>query len=292
MNMQYKYVAVNDFQIFYREIGKPDAPVILLLHGFPSSSRMYEQLMLLLSEQYRLIAPDYIGFGQSSWPSHVDFHYTFDNLSDVMLQFIEKLNLQQYTLVVQDYGGPIGFRIASQFPTRVNALIVQNAVAHAEGLGPLWDTRKAFWNDRDSYESQLKQNFVSLEATKLRHVGNSPNIELYNPDIWVDEHYFLSQPKQVDIQLDLFYDYQSNVKLYPHWQDYFKQYQPATLVVWGKHDPSFTIDGAYAYVKDIPSAEIHLLDGGHFVLEESCQQTAEIMKAFLQKLKNNVDKNA
>jgi len=182
---------------------------------------------------------------------------------------------------VQDYGGPVGFRLALAHPERVAALIVQNAVAHEEGLGPLWDTRKAFWRDRATHEAALRANLLSFDATRLRHVGKSPRPERYDPDSWHDEFAFLSRPGQIDIQTELFYDYRTNVERYPQWQRYLREQQPPTLVLWGKYDPSFAVEGAHAYQRDVPGAEVHLLEGGHFVLDEACDEVALRMERFL-----------
>lgn len=285
--VSYRRQTVGDVDVFYREAGPADAPVILLLHGFPSSSRMYETLMPLLATDYRVIAPDYPGFGHSSAPSPDQFEYTFDHLADVMTRLVDKLQVQRYTLVMQDYGGPVGLRVALQRPEAIEALVVQNAVAHDEGLGPLWDTRKAFWKDRAAHEQALRANLLSLAATKLRHVGHSPDPERYDPDSWTDEFAFLSRPGQIDIQTELFYDYRTNVERYPQWQEYLRKHQPPTLVLWGKTDPSFSVAGAHAYRNDVPNAEVHLLEGGHFVLDEACDEVALLMKRFLDaKLKD------
>ncbi|OXC73263.1 alpha/beta fold hydrolase [Caballeronia sordidicola] len=285
--MRYRSIDIDGLDVFYREAGPDDAPVILLLHGFPSSSRMYETLMPLLATDYRVIAPDYPGFGHSSAPSPDQFEYTFDHLADVMTRLVDKLQVQRYTLVMQDYGGPVGLRVALQRPEAIETLVVQNAVAHDEGLGPLWDTRKAFWKDRAAHEQALRANLLSLAATKLRHVGHSPDPERYDPDSWTDEFAFLSRPGQIDIQTELFYDYRTNVERYPQWQEYLRKHQPPTLVLWGKTDPSFSVAGAHAYRNDVPDAEVHLLEGGHFVLDEACDEVALLMKRFLDaKLKD------
>jgi pimeloyl-ACP methyl ester carboxylesterase len=279
--MRYRSMAVDGLDIFYREAGPEDAPVILLLHGFPSSSRMYGTLMPLLAGHYRLIAPDYPGFGHSSAPPPDQFAYTFDHLADIIAHFVDALALHDYALFVQDYGGPVGFRLAQRWPDRVRALIVQNAVAHEEGLGPLWNTRRAFWQDRAAHEPALRANLLSFEATRLRHVGRSPHPERYDPDGWADEFAFLSRPGQSDIQTDLFYDYRTNVARYPQWQRYLREHRPPTLVLWGRYDPSFEVEGAHAYTRDVPQAEVHLLEGGHFVLDEACDEAAALMKRFL-----------
>jgi pimeloyl-ACP methyl ester carboxylesterase len=277
----YHTISVDGVRVFYREAGPKDAPTLLLLHGFPSSSRMFDSLMPLLADRYHLIAPDYPGFGNSDAPAPAQFTYTFDHLAAVIGGLVEALGLTRYVLFVQDYGGPVGFRLALAHPERVRALVIQNAVAHDEGLGPLWQTRRQYWQDRSAHEAALKANLTSFDATRLRHLGTSPNPERYDPDAWTDEFAFLSRPGQAEIQADLFYDYRTNVASYPKWQAWLRKTQPPTLVVWGRYDPSFTTAGATAYQRDVPGAEIHLLDAGHFALDEACDETAALVRAFL-----------
>jgi pimeloyl-ACP methyl ester carboxylesterase len=230
-HVTYRTVDIDGLPIFYRDAGARDAPVLLLLHGLPSSSRMYEPLLARLSDRYRLIAPDYPGFGHSAAPSPAEFTYTFDHLAAVMDRFTEVLQLPRYNLFMQDYGGPVGFRMAIAHPERVNSLIVQNAVAHNEGLSDLWAARRAFWADRAAHEATLRKNLLSLEATRQRHLGSDPNIERYDPDLWTDEFAFLNLPGQADIQTELFYDYRTNVAAYPKWQEWLRANQPHLLVV-------------------------------------------------------------
>jgi pimeloyl-ACP methyl ester carboxylesterase len=277
----YRSVQVDGLSIFYREAGRPDAPTLLLLHGFPSSSRMYEPLLTRLSAQYHLLAPDYPGFGFSDAPGVADFSYTFDHLAQVMQRFTEVLGIQHYVLYMQDYGGPVGFRMAIAHPERVQALIIQNAVAHEEGLSPLWQKRREFWADRASNEAGLRANFSSLAATKLRHIGSNPKPETIDPDRWTDEFAFLSRPGEEDIQIDLFYDYRTNVASYPVWDAWLRSHQPAALVVWGKYDPSFVVAEVAAYQRDLPKAEVHILDAGHFALYEKPDEIAGLIKDFL-----------
>jgi pimeloyl-ACP methyl ester carboxylesterase len=214
----YRSILVDGISIFYRETGSKEAPTILLLHGLPSSSRMFEPLFARLSEAYHLVAPDYPGFGHSDWPDPKSFPYTFDRIAQFMTGFAEALRLERYTLYMQDYGGPVGFRMALAHPERVTGLIVQNAVAHNEGLGANWQARRPFWADRAANEKALRANLLSLAVTRTRHVGSDPAMERYDPDLWIDEFAFLSSPGQGDIQTDLFYDYRTNVTAYPTWQ--------------------------------------------------------------------------
>jgi pimeloyl-ACP methyl ester carboxylesterase len=277
----YRTTTVDGLKIFYREAGPADAPVILLLHGFPSSSRMFDSLLPALGRRYHLIAPDYPGFGQSAAPDPRTFAYTFDHLAAVTDDFAGQLGLTRYTLYLQDYGGPIGFRLAIKHPERVQAIIIQNAVSHEVGLSPLWETRRAFWRDRKGHEAALRANFLSLESTRQRHVGTDPHPETINPDTWTDEFAFLNRPGEADIQLDLFYDYQTNVEKYPSFQTYMKDHQPPMLVVWGRYDPSFTVAGAKAYADDIPTAEVHVLDAGHFALDQKSPEIVALIETFM-----------
>jgi pimeloyl-ACP methyl ester carboxylesterase len=276
----YRTIKVDGLSIFYREAGSQDAPVILLLHGLPSSSRMFEPLFSRLSNQFHLIAPDYPGFGHSDWPDPKEFTYTFDRIATVMDHFTQALGLQGYTLYMQDYGGPVGFRLALAHPERIRSLIVQDAVAHNEGLGENWKTRRAFWADRPAYEAALRTNLLSLATTRTRHVGNDPAVDRYDPDLWTDEIAFLSQPGQADIQSDLFYDYRSNVAAYPSWQAWMRRTQPRLLVIWGRYDQSFDLSEPEAYRRDVPKAEVHVLDAGHFALDTKADEIAALIRPF------------
>jgi pimeloyl-ACP methyl ester carboxylesterase len=282
-SIAYRSIKVDGLNIFYREAGPADAPTLLMLHGFPSSSRMYDPLLARLAQHYHLVAPDYPGFGHSDAPDAKTFTYTFDRLAGVMQDFTQTLGLNKYSLLVQDYGGPVGFRMALAHPERLQALIVQNAVSHEDGLGPLWQKRREFWANRAANEAGLRASFFSLATTKQRHIGASPNVEHFNPDLWTDEFNFLNQPGQADIQSDLFYDYQTNVASYPKWQAWMREHQPPTLVVWGKYDPSFNVAEAEAYRRDLPKAEIHVLEAGHFALDEKPDEIASLIDAFLTK---------
>jgi pimeloyl-ACP methyl ester carboxylesterase len=278
----YRTVKVDGLSIFYREAGPKEAPVILLLHGLPSSSRMFQPLLTRLSDNYRLVAPDYPGFGHSDWPDPKEFPYTFDHVAHVMDDFTQALGLSSYTLCMQDYGGPVGFRMALAHPERVQALIVQDAVAHNEGLGTNWVTRRAFWADRPTNEEALRKNLLSMAATRTRHVGDDPNIELYDPDLWNDEYAFLNSPGQAQIQSDLFYDYRTNVQNYPKWQAWMQKTQPRLLVIWGKHDLSFDSGEPERYRKDVPSAQVYVLDAGHFALDTKADEIAALVSQFMK----------
>jgi pimeloyl-ACP methyl ester carboxylesterase len=281
----YRTIQVDGLSIFYREAGPIDAPTLLLLHGLPSSSRMFEPLFTQLSDHYHLVAPDYPGFGHSDWPDPKKFAYTFDRIAETMNHFSEALGLSRYTLYMQDYGGPVGFRMVVGHPDRIEALIVQNAVAHNEGLGAIWKTRRAFWADRAVNESTLRANLLSLATTRTRHVGSDPNVERYAPDLWTDEFAFLSQPGQMHIQSDLFYDYRTNVDSYPKWQAWMRERQPRLLVIWGKYDPSFDLSEPEAYRRDVPNAEAHVLDAGHFALDTNADEIAALISQFMKRKK-------
>jgi pimeloyl-ACP methyl ester carboxylesterase len=277
----YRTIQIDGLSIFYREAGPKDAPTLLLLHGLPSSSRMFEPLFARLSDRYHLVAPDYPGFGHSAWPDPKQFVYTFDQYAEIINRFTEALELSRYTLYMQDYGGPVGFRVALSYPDRIEALIVQDAVAHNEGLGANWKARREFWADRPANESVLRTNLLSLATTRTRHIGNDPNVERYDPDLWTDEFAFLSQPGQAEIQSDLFYDYRTNVDGYPKWQAWMREKQPRLLVIWGKYELSFDSGEPERYRKDVPNAEVHIVDGGHFALDTAADQIAALVQGFV-----------
>jgi len=250
---------------------------------------MWEPLLPLLADKYHLIAPDYPGFGNSSAPPPSDFTYTFDSIADMMGELTNRLGLTNYVLFMQDYGGPFGFRMALAHPERVRAIVIQNAVSHERGLSPLWAARRKYWADPANELEALKANFTSLEATRQRHLGSSPRPERYDPDTWNDEYSFLTRPGQPEIQTTLFLDYRTNVASYPKWQDWLRNTRPPTLVVWGKYDPSFTVAGATAYRDDVPEAEVHILEAGHFALDEATDEIAARVRDFLGRLDGHKD---
>ena len=280
--VSYTTAKVEGLNIFFREAGPQDGPVVLLLHGEPTSSRMYQPMLeSSLAKKYRLIAPDFPGFGHSSWPAPKDFSYTFDHLAQIMEKFAALLKLERYTLFLHDYGGPVGMRMAVAHPEKVEAIIIQNAVSHDEGLSPVWASRREFWRDRAGQEAAFRAAFFSLETLRKRHVGTSPHVETIDPDLWMDEFYFLNQPGQADIQTELFYDYQTNVASYPAWQKWLREHQPKMLVMWGKYDASFTVAGGQGYQRDVPGAELHILDAGHFALDEKADEVIRLTEHFL-----------
>jgi pimeloyl-ACP methyl ester carboxylesterase len=279
--VSYHTVMVEGVSIFYREAGAKEAPTILLLHGLPSSSRMFQPLLTRLADSYHLVAPDYPGFGHSDWPDPQHFAYTFDHIAQLMNGFTQALGLLHYSLYMQDYGGPVGLRMALAHPERLQGLIVQDAVAHNEGLGANWAPRRAFWADRPSHEEALRNNLLSLATTRTRHIGDDPNVELYDPDLWTDEYAFLNAPGQAQIQSDLFFDYRTNVDAYTKWQAWMRRTQPRLLVVWGKHDLSFDLGEPERYRADVPNAKVVVLNAGHFALDTKANEIAELVREFM-----------
>jgi pimeloyl-ACP methyl ester carboxylesterase len=278
----YHRAEVDGVGIFYREAGPKDAPTIVLLHGYPSSSRMFESLIPLLAVRYHLIAPDYPGFGQSDAPPPARYAYTFDHLAETTSALLNQLGITRYSLYLQDYGAPVGFRILLAHPARVQALVIQNANAYREGLGAKWAGIAKYWADPHAHREQVEA-FTSLAGAKLRHIAGSPNPERYDPNTWTDEYAFLSRPGEKEIQADLLYDYRTNVAAYPKWQAWLREHRPPTLILWGRYDPSFIVPGALAYKRDIPAAELHLLDAGHFALDEKTDEIARLMLGFLNR---------
>jgi pimeloyl-ACP methyl ester carboxylesterase len=278
----YHRAIVDGVSLFYREAGPKNAPTIVLLHGFPSSSREFDTLIPLLAARYHLVAPDFPGFGQSDAPPPSAYTYSFDHLAQTTDRLLAQLNIDRCVFFLHDYGGPVGFRIMLMRPERVQALIVQNANAYTEGLGPKWTGIAKYWSDRSAHP-EVFDTFVSSQATEQRHTLGTSHPERYNPDTWTDEYAHLSKPGQREIQADLLYDYRTNVASYPAWQAWLREHKPPILVVWGKNDPSFIASGGEAYKRDAPDAEIHLLDAGHFALDEKNDEIAALVLAFLAK---------
>ena len=279
----FKTIKVNGLDIFYREAGPTNAPVLLLLHGFPTSSHMFRNLIPALADKYHVIAPDYPGYGQSSMPRVDEFSYTFDNLADAVEGFIQKLGVRQYSLYVMDYGAPVGFRIAVRHPERVQALIVQNGNAYEEGLRDFWIPLKAYWSDPSEANAAELRMLLTAQATQWQYTNGVRRLDAISPDNWLVDQTLLDRPDNQDIRLSLFYDYGSNPPLYPQWQEYFRQYQPPTLIVWGKNDYIFPAEGAYPYRRDLKNVEFHLLDTGHFALEEDGNSIAGYIRNFLKR---------
>ena len=280
----HRSVEIDGLEIFFRESGPSDAPTILLLHGFPTSSHMFRNLIPRLSDRFHLVAPDYPGYGASSMPSLDEFEYSFDNLARVIQKFIDKLRLTSYSLYLMDYGAPVGYRVAASRPERVQSLIVQNGNAYDEGLLDFWNPIKAFWKEKTAENAQvLRDTLLTIEATKWQYTNGVRNVETIAPDNWFNDQFLLDRPGNKDIQIELFYSYGTNPPLYPEWQAYLRQHQPPTLIAWGKNDYIFPAEGAEPYKRDLDNVDFHLLDTGHFALEEDGEVIANLMRNFLEK---------
>lgn len=284
-SVHHKTIKIGELDIFYREAGPKDAPTILLLHGFPTSSQMFRNLIPALADKFHVVAPDYPGYGHSSMPPHDKFAYTFDNLAGVMDEFIAKIGLKTYALYVMDYGAPVGYRLAVKHPERVTAIVVQNGNAYDEGLdNDFWKPIKAYWAEPKSKEKRdAIRNLVTYEATKWQYFTGVKDPELVSPDGASHDQFLLDRPGNDEIQLDLFLSYGSNPPLYPSWQEYFRKHQPPMLIVWGKNDQIFPADGAEPYKRDLKTLEFHLIDTGHFALETHGDEIAQRMREFLGK---------
>lgn len=278
-------IKVDGLDIFYREAGDKNKPSILLLHGFPSSSHMYRDLINDLSSKYHVIAPDYPGFGQSSAPNVKEYEYTFDNLSITVEHFIDKIGLKKFSLYMQDYGGPIGFRVAVKRPEFIQSLIIQNANAYKEGLGDALAPLVAYIQNPNSETENTARGFLILDTTKWQYLNGAEDTSKVSPDSYTIDQAYLDRKGNDQIQLALFRNYGSNLPKYADWQAYLKKYQPSTLVLWGKNDLLFTAPGAEAFKKDVAAAEVHLINGGHFLLEEHHSEAAKLIDAFLSKHK-------
>jgi pimeloyl-ACP methyl ester carboxylesterase len=281
----HRTVKVGELDVFYREAGPEGGPALLLLHGFPTSSQMFRNLIPALADEYRVVAPDYPGYGHSSMPTHDQFSYTFDNLATVIDQFTEKVGLKKYALYVQDYGAPVGYRLAAAHPERVTAIVVQNGNAYDEGLdNPFWEPIKAYWREPANRQKRdALRNLLTYEATRWQYTDGVPNPELVSPDGAAHDQFLLDRPGNDEIQLDLFLSYGSNPPLYPQCQEYFRKLQPPVLIAWGKNDQIFPAAGAEPYRRDLKTLEYHLLDAGHFALETEGDAIAGLMRAFLGK---------
>ena len=274
---------IDGLEIFYREAGSRENPTILLLHGFPTSSHMFRNLIPQLADEYHVIAPDYPGYGYSSTPSVDEFDYTFDHLAEIVEALLDTLRLDSYSIYLMDYGAPVGYRIAAKHPERVEALIVQNGNAYDEGLREFWDPIKAYWANRTPETTEPLRGLLTLGATQWQYLTGVRDSATISPDTWDHVQDLLDRPGNQEIQLQLFYDYGSNPPLYPAWQAYFREHQPPTLIVWGKNDPIFPAEGAYPYKRDLQDLEFHILDTGHFALEEDGQMIAQLMRSFLDR---------
>jgi pimeloyl-ACP methyl ester carboxylesterase len=282
----HKTMKVQNQDIFYREAGTEHKETIVLLHGFPTSSHMYRDLIPKLSDKYHVIAPDYPGFGNSSMPALDEFEYSFDNLAKITDAFLEKVGAEEYTMYVMDYGAPIGFRIAADHPERVKGLIIQNGNAYDEGLRDFWTPIKAYWKDKTPANAKvLKDNLLTIGATEWQYTNGTRNKETISPDNWIVDQAKLDRPGNKAIQLELFYSYGTNPALYPEWQEYFRAHQPPTLLMWGKGDYIFPEEGAHPYKRDLKNLDFNILDTGHFALEEDGDVIAKHILKFMKKKK-------
>ena len=279
----HRTIKIDGLDIFYREAGPKDAPVVLLLHGFPTSSQMFRNLIPALKDRYHLVAPDYPGYGQSSMPKVDEFEYTFDHMADIVEKLTVKLKLTKYSIYLMDYGAPVGFRLAVRHPERVQALIVQNGNAYEEGLRDFWKPIRAFWKDRSPQNADALRKLLTLDATKWQYTHGVRDTATISPDTWTIDQARLDRPGNQEIQLQMFYDYGSNPPRYPKWQAYLRKHQPPTLIVWGKNDPIFPAEGAHPYKRDLKNLEFHLPDTGHFALEEDGEEIAKLIRRFLKR---------
>ena len=279
----HRTAVIDGVNIFYREAGPPEAPVVLLLHGFPTSSHMFRNLIPALADRYRVIAPDYPGYGQSDMPDRASFAYTFDDFAELVDGLLDRLDVKRYAMYVMDYGAPVGWRLALKHPERVTGLIVQNGNAYEEGLKEFWDPIKAYWADGSQAHRDALHVLVTPEITKFQYTDGVADVSRISPDNWVHDQALLDRPGNDEIQLDLFYDYRTNLPLYPAVQAYFRERQPPTLIVWGKNDKIFPADGAHPYKRDLHDVEFHLLDTGHFALEDKADEMVPLIRDFLER---------
>lgn len=280
----YHTIPIKGQNIFYREAGDPAKPTVLLLHGFPTSSFMFRNLIPRLADNYHVVAPDYVGFGHSSMPKVDEFEYSFENLTDIIHEFTHQLGLNSYSIYVQDYGSPIGFRLALRHPDRIESIIVQNGNAYESGLSEMSAPLKSYGETGDESIGEALKGFLTLEATKSQYLNGARNPQLVSPDTWTLDQSLLDREGNAAIQLALFKDYVTNIRQYDAWHEYFRQYQPPTLIVWGKNDPIFTVNGvANGFKQDLKNIEINYFDGGHFALEEYGDDIAAKIQDFLSR---------
>jgi pimeloyl-ACP methyl ester carboxylesterase len=273
----------DEVKLFYREAGPKDGPVVVLLHGFPTSSHMFRNLIPALADRYRVIAPDYPGFGQSEAPDHKSFAYTFDHYAELVDQLLDQLGVTRFAMYVMDYGAPVGWRLALKHPDRVTGLIVQNGNAYEEGLKEFWDPIKTYWRDGSHESRNALRKLVAPETTIFQYTDGVSDPSRVSPDNWTHDQPLLDRPGNEDIQLDLFYDYRTNLPLYPQVQAWLRDKQPPTLIVWGKNDFIFPADGAHPYKRDLKNLEFHLIDTGHFVLEDKADEVFPLIHDFLDR---------
>jgi len=279
--INYRTADVEGLKLFYREAGRADAPMLLLLHGFPSAGHMFRDLIPQLADRFHVIAPDLPGFGQSDMPERTKFSYTFDHIAGAIDRFTEAIGLGRFAIYVFDYGAPTGFRLAVRHPERITAIISQNGNAYVEGLSDGWNPIRAYWQDPSEANRTALRAFLSPETTVWQYTHGVPDTTLVSPEGYSLDNFYLARPGADEIQLDLFGDYKSNVALYPEFQSYFRKYKPPFLAVWGKNDPFFLPAGAEAFKRDIPNADVRFFDTGHFALETHCDEIASAIREFL-----------
>jgi len=277
----YRTAVVDGINLFYREAGSESAPAVLLLHGFPTSSHMFRNLIPALADDYRVIAPDYPGYGNSDMPSRETFTYSFDRFAELVDGLLMQLSIDRYAMYVMDYGAPVGWRLALKQPDKITGLIIQNGNAYEEGLKEFWDPIKAYWNDGSEEHRNALRELVTEKTTKFQYTDGVSDLSRISPDNWVHDQALLDRPGNADVQLDLFYDYRTNLPLYPNVQEYFRKHQPPSLIVWGKNDFIFPADGAHPYKRDLADLEFHLIDSGHFVLEDRPDVVVPLIRGFL-----------
>jgi pimeloyl-ACP methyl ester carboxylesterase len=286
MTVTYATKTVGDVEVFYREAGPADAPVLLLLHGFPTSGHMFRDLIPMLADRYHVIAPDLPGFGNTKAPGRGKFDYSFDHLADVIADFVDAIGLKRYAIYIFDYGAPTGLRLAMKHPERISAIVTQNGNAYVEGLSAEWEPWQSYWREPTQANRERCRASLSDAAIRSQYLHGAP-AELVAPDGYTLDMYYMARPEAPDIQLDLILSYRTNVALYPRFQQYFREHQPPLLAIWGRNDPFFLPPGAEAYKRDLPDAEVHFLDTGHFALETHGDEIATRMRDFLaQHLKN------
>jgi pimeloyl-ACP methyl ester carboxylesterase len=282
MTVNYRTVSVNGTKIFYREAGRENATTLLLLHGFPTSSHMFRDLIPLLAGRFRLVAPDFPGFGQSDMPDRKAYDYTFANIATTIAGLTEKVGLRNFAIYIFDYGAPVGLRLALKTPDRISAIISQNGNAYEEGLSRGWDPIRAYWKDSSQANREALRAFLKPESTTAQYTYGVPDPSVVSPDGRSLDDFYLARPHVDEVQLDLFKDYATNVALYPKFQEFFRKYQPPLLALWGKNDPFFLPAGAEAFKRDIPKAQVKFFDTGHFALETHCQEIADAIVPFLK----------
>jgi pimeloyl-ACP methyl ester carboxylesterase len=286
METLHKTITIDGLSIFYRESGDRSNPKLVLLHGFPSSSHQYRNLIPALADHFHIVAPDYPGFGNSDMPSTNEFDYTFDRLSEIIEDFLKAIGFSHFGLFVQDYGGPVGFRIITRHPEWLEWLIIQNTNAYEIGFTKAWDgLRNALWKNRTPETENPLYGFLQFDTIKQVYLHGHKNPETISPDNWNMDFRFMERPNARQVQMDLFYDYRTNVELYPQWQRFFHEHQPKTLIFWGQNDIFFTQEGGEAFLKDLPNAEMHRLDSGHFAVEDCLNEIAtDINRFYLERV--------